>query len=215
MPFPHPPPEARTRLDALCAADPRLAAVERAAGPLPWRVRPRGFPGLLAAIVGQQVSTAAAAAIWRRLGAVEGALDPAGLLALDEPTLRAAGLSRPKVAHARALAEAFARGSLDDAAVAGMEDDAAIAAITAVRGLGPWSAEVFLVFAHERPDVFPAGDLALQEAARSLLGLAARPGPAALRALAERWAPSRALAARLLWHHWRAETGRPTMDDAA
>jgi DNA-3-methyladenine glycosylase II len=215
VPFPHPPGAARALLDQLCAADLRFAAVEQAAGPLPWRVRPRGFPGLLQAIVGQQISTAAAAAIWRRLRALDGALDPLGLLTLDEAALLGAGLSRPKAAHARGLAEAFASGRLSDAALELLDDASAVAAITTVRGLGPWSAEVFLLFAHARSDVFPAGDLALQAAAQSLLGLPARPGAAELRRLAERWRPSRALAARLLWHHWRFATGRPTMDDPA
>jgi len=192
-----------------------LATVEHAAGPLPWRTRPRGFPGLLQAIVGQQISTAAAAAIWRRLGAVEGALDPAGLLALDDQALRGAGLSRPKVAHARALAEAFVAGRLSDRVIERLDDEAAVALISGVRGLGRWSAEVFLLFAHARPDVFPAGDLALQAAAQSLFRLAERPTAPELRCRAERWRPARALAARLLWHHWRFATGRPTMDDPA
>lgn len=213
MTIPYPPDAVWAPLEQLRAADPRLAAVERTAGPLPWRVRPRGFPGLLQAIIGQQISTAAAAAIWRRLRALDGALDPVGLLGLDDAALRGAGLSRPKVAHARALADAFRSGHLCDQALEQMDDEAAVAAITAVRGLGRWSAEVFLLFAYGRPDVFPAADLALQAAAQDLFGLPARPGPAELRRLAERWRPSRALAARLLWHHWRFATGRPTMDD--
>nr|WP_283949870.1 DNA-3-methyladenine glycosylase 2 family protein [Limobrevibacterium gyesilva] len=163
--------------------------------------------------MGQQISNQAAAAIWKRLAALPGALDPAGLLALDDDALRAAGLSRPKMAHARALAEAFADGRLDAGRLAGMDDTAAIAAIAAVRGMGPWTAEVYLLFALQRPDVFPAGDVALAASAAHLKGLPARPAPAALRALAERWRPHRALAARLLWHHWRHVTGRPAMDD--
>ncbi len=163
--------------------------------------------------MGQQISTAAAAAIWRRLCALDAALDPSGLLALDEAALRGAGLSRPKIAHARSVAEAFAWGHLSDGALEHLDDESAITAITAVRGLGRWSAEVFLLFAHARPDVFPAGDLALQAAAQDLLGLPTRPGAASLRDLAELWRPARALAARLLWHHWRFATGRPTMDD--
>ncbi|CAH2601639.1 DNA-3-methyladenine glycosylase 2 family protein [Rhodovastum atsumiense] len=211
--FPHPPPAARAALDALAAADPDLARIEAAAGPLPWRRRAPGFPGLLQAIVGQQISNQAAAAIWRRLHAVPGALDPQALLALPEATLRQAGLSRPKVLHARALAAAFAEGRLSEAGLAAMDNQDAVAAIAAVRGLGTWSAEIYLLFALERPDVFPAGDLALAGAAAELKRLAARPGPAALRVLAEPWRPWRALAARLLWHHWRHLTGRPAMDD--
>lgn len=215
MTFPHPPAAARAALQRLAEADPDLAGIEAAAGPLPWRRRPAGFEGLLQAIVGQQISNMAALAIWGRLRVVEGALDPAGLLALDDAALRAAGLSRPKVAHARALAEAFADGRLEAGALAAMEDEAAIAAIASVRGLGRWSAEVYLLFALERPDVFPAGDLALAAAAAQLKGLPARPNPVALRGMAEAWQPWRGLAARLLWHHWRHLTGRPAFDDIA
>jgi len=213
--FPSPPEPARAALRLLAEADPDLARIEAAAGPLPWRRRAPGFEGLLQAIVGQQISNQAAAAIWGRLRAVPGALAPAGLLALDDEALRAAGLSRPKVAHARALAAAFAEGRLEAAALAAMEDEAAIAAIAAVRGMGRWSAEVYLLFALEREDVFPAGDLALAAAAAELKGLPARPGPVALRGLAEAWRPWRGLAARLLWHHWRHLTGRPAFDDLA
>ena len=211
--FPHPPPAMRAALDALVRQDARLATIEPTAGPLPWRVRPAGFPGLLQAIVAQQISSAAAQSIWRRLSAVPGALDPAALAALDDATLLAAGLSRPKVAHARALAAAFGDGRLSDTVLAALDDAEAVAAITAVRGLGPWTAEVYLLFALGRADVFPAGDIAVAGAAADLLGLPARPGPVELRRLAEAWRPHRALAARLLWHHWRHITGRPSMDD--
>ena len=159
------------------------------------------------------ISSQAAGAIWQRLSALPGALDPPGLLALPEDALRAAGLSRPKVAHARDLAEAFASGRLSAAGIAGMDDAAAIAAITAVRGMGPWSAEIYLLFALGRDDVFPAGDIAIAGACAALKGLATRPDPVALRRLAEPWRPWRSLAARLLWHHWRHITGRPAIDD--
>ena len=213
MTFPHPPPPARAALATLCAADPDLAAIETAAGPLPWRVRPAGFCGLFQAIVGQQISNQAAAAIWRRVAALPGATTPAGLLALSDEMLRAAGLSRPKIAHARALAAAFAEGRLDDAVLAGLDDEEAVAAISAVRGLGRWTAEVYLLFALGRADVFPAADLALAAAAAHLKRLDERPTARALLALAEAWRPHRALAARLLWHHWRHVTGRAAMDD--
>ena len=213
MEFPHAPDYARAGLMALVAQDPDLAGIEAAAGPLPWRRRAAGFPGLLQAIVGQQISNQAAAAIWRRLHAVPGARDPAGLLMLDDDTLRQAGLSRPKVLHARALADAFVSGVLNTERLAALDDQAAVAAIAAVRGMGPWSAEIYLLFALERPDVFPAGDIALAGAVASLKGLPVRPGPVALRALAACWQPWRGLAARLLWHHWRHMTGRPAIDD--
>ena len=208
-----PPPSARLALDRLISLDPDFAAIEAAAGPLPWRTRAAGFPGLLQAIVGQQISNGAAAAIWRRLAALPGALEPAGLAALADEALLGAGLSRPKVQHARAVAAAFADGRLHAGALAAMADEEAVAAMSAVRGLGRWSAEIYLLFALAREDVFPSGDLALAASAADLKGLPARPNPAALRTLALAWAPYRSSAARLLWHHWRFRTGRPTMDD--
>jgi DNA-3-methyladenine glycosylase II len=211
--FPHPPRAARAGLTRLVKLDADLAGIEDAAGPLPWRHRPGGFPGLLQAIMGQQISNQAAAAIWRRLAALPGATEPAGLLALDDDALRGAGLSRPKILHSRALAEAFADGRLHEDTLATMDDEAAIAAIASIRGMGRWTAEVYLVFALGRHDVFPAGDLALAASAAHLKSLSERPGPVPLRALAEQWRPWRALAARLLWHHWRHITGRPAMDD--
>ncbi len=213
MSFPHPPQAARVALDRLVARDPDLAAIERRAGALPWRRRPAGFPGLLQAIVGQQISNQAAAAIWGRLSVIPGALDPAGLIKLSDDDLRGAGLSRPKVSHARSLSAAFLDGTLAEAHLAGLDDEAAIAMIATVRGLGRWTAEVYLLFALGRPDVFPAGDLALAAAAADLKRLSGRPTPVELRALAEAWRPARGLAARLLWHHWRHVTGRPAMDD--
>ncbi|HTW28179.1 MAG TPA: DNA-3-methyladenine glycosylase 2 family protein [Acetobacteraceae bacterium] len=213
MHTPLPPLVARAALQTLKESDPDLAAIERQAGPLPWRTRPRGFPGLFAAITGQQISNQAAAAIWGRVRALPGALEPAGLLVLPEEALRGAGLSRTKVAHARSLAAAFVEGRLDDARLAAMDDEAAVALLMTVRGLGRWTAEVYLLFALERADVFPAGDLALAAATAHLKRLPARPDQAVLRRLAERWRPHRALAARLLWHHWRHVTGRPSMDD--
>jgi DNA-3-methyladenine glycosylase II len=211
--FPHPPAAARAALDRLMASDPDLAGIEARAGPLPWRTRAPGFPGLLQAIVAQQISNQAAAAIWGRLRVVHGALDPTGLLALSDEVLRAAGLSRPKIAHVRVLAAAFLNGTLDPAAIAAMDDEDAVAVIAAVRGLGRWTAEVYLLFALGRHDVFPAGDVALAASAAHLKGLDERPGPVALRAMAEAWRPARSMAARLLWHHWRHVTGRPALDD--
>lgn len=207
------PPAARAGLEALARLDPELARIEREAGPLPWRARPPGFEGFLSAIVGQQISNQAAAAIWRRVILLPGCQDPARFLLLEDEALRAAGLSRPKVAHARAVAVAFGAGVLGREALEAMDDAAAIAAICGVRGLGAWSAEIYLLFALQRLDVFPAGDLALQAALADLKGLAARPGAKEIRVLAGAWAPHRALAARLLWHWWRFRTGRPSMDE--
>jgi DNA-3-methyladenine glycosylase II len=213
--FPHPPAAARAAIDRLIASDPDLAGIEACAGPLPWRTRAPGFPGLLQAMVAQQISNQAAAAIWGRLRAIGGALEPAGMLTLPDEVLRAAGLSRPKMAHARLLAAAFLDGTLDPAAIAAMDDETAVASIAAIRGLGRWTAEVYLLFALGRHDVFPSGDVALQASAAHLKGLVERPGPVALRLMADAWRPARSLAARLLWHHWRHVTGRPALDDFA
>ncbi len=214
MSFPHPPRSARIGLNRLARLDADLGRIEAEAGPLPWRVRQAGFAGLLNAIVGQQISNQAAAAIWGRCRVLQDCLTPEGFLALDDTQLRAAGLSRPKIAHGRAVAEAFRTGILATDALAAMPDEEAVRVISSVRGLGIWSAEIYLLFALQRMDVFPAGDMALQAAAANLKGLAERPGPSALREIAAPWQPYRALAARLLWHWWRHVTGRPSMDDA-
>jgi DNA-3-methyladenine glycosylase II len=215
VPDPAPPLPAaeRAALRRLTARAPAFAGIERAAGPLPWRTREAGFPGLLAAIVGQQISNLAAAAIWARLVALmDGAPRAEALLALPETRLREAGLSRPKIAYARGLADAVATRSLDPDAFPAMDDEAVIGAISALNGFGRWSAEIYLLFALQRRDAFPAADLALACSAQVLLGLEARPGEKALRALAEPWAPYRGLAARLLWHHWRHLKSRPAFD---
>jgi DNA-3-methyladenine glycosylase II len=212
--FPQVPPVARLGLRRLIQIEPDLGRIEREAGPLPWRTREAGFSGLLSAIVGQQISNQAAAAIWGRLCALEGCRTPDGFLRLSDESLRTAGLSRPKVAHGRAVAQAFADGVLATETLAAMDDTAAVAAMCNVRGLGVWSAEIYLLFALERLDVFPAGDLALQAALAHLKSLPARPSAKVLRDMAVPWAPHRALAARLLWHWWRHVTGRPSMDDS-
>lgn len=193
----------------LARLDPDFAGIEQAAGPLPWRRRDPGFPGLLRTICGQMISNQAAAAIWGRVSALPGALEPAGLLLLSEEALRGAGLSRPKVSHVRALALAVTEGRLDLPALGTLPDAAAVAALSAIPGLGPWTAQVHLLFGFERPDVFPVGDVALAAGLAHLKSLPARPAPKALATMAEAWSPWRSLAARLLWHHWRHVTGRP------
>jgi DNA-3-methyladenine glycosylase II len=198
------PPAERAALRRLYRIDPRLAAIERAGGPLHWRMRPPGFATLLSAIVGQQISNAAANAIRARLEAAMPCGTPAGFLRLSEPDLRAVGFSGQKIAYGRGLAEACAEGRLDPVA---------IGAISTLKGFGRWSAEVYLLFAHARRDVFPAADLALAASVAHLLELPERPKEKPFRALAEGWAPYRGLAARLLWHHWRHVTSRPA--DAA
>ena len=187
----------------LTAIEPRFAPALAQTSPLPLRRKPQGFVTLLDAIVSQQVSTASAAAIWARLQAA-GLCDEAAVRAASEDDLRGAGLSRPKVRYARALAEA----RLDYAGLQTLPDEDVLATLTAVTGIGLWTAEVYALQALGRPDIFPAGDVALQESARRLFDLPERPGEKALRTLARDWAPERAVAARLLWAYYRVSTAR-------
>ena len=189
-------------LKALAAAEPRIAALIARVGTPQPRVRPRGFETLLRTIVGQQVSVSAADSIWKRLmAAAAGADDPAALLEVPEDALRAAGLSRQKVLYTRSLAEHVASGALDLKALPA-DDEEAIAALTDVKGIGRWSAEIYLLFAEQRPDIWPAGDLAIQVEAGRTFGLAARPNERQTRALAEPWRPFRGAAATLMWHSY-------------
>ncbi|MCU0912592.1 MAG: DNA-3-methyladenine glycosylase 2 family protein [Rhodobacteraceae bacterium] len=187
----------------LAAAEPRFAAALALTGPLPLRRSPGGFAALLDAIVAQQVSTASAAAIRGRLAAA-GLVTEDAVAAAGDDTLRACGLSRQKIRYARALAEA----RLPYATLATLPDDAVIATLVALPGIGRWTAEIYAMFALGRSDVFAPGDLALQEAARVLFDLPARPREPAFRAMAEAWSPWRAVAARLLWAYYRVETQR-------
>lgn len=189
---------------ALGAADPRLAAAHARLGPPAPRIRPRGLETLVRAIVSQQVSTAAAASIWKRLeDGLGDPADPRRLAGADPEALRAFGLSRQKAGYVRDLGARVLAGTLplDDLPA---DDEAAIRLIASVRGLGRWSAEIYLLFAEGRADVFPAGDLAVQvQAGRLLLG-GTRPSEAALRALAEPWRPHRGVAALFFWHAYNA-----------
>ena len=187
----------------LALRDGRFAPILAAVGPLPLRRRADGFSGLLHAIVGQQISTAAAAAIWARLE-VGGLTRPEALLAASEDDLRAAGLSRPKIRYARALAGA----GIDYAALRDMPSAAVVAELVALPGIGRWTAEIYACFALGHADVFPAGDLALQLAAARGFGLPDRPSERALGRMAEDWAPVRAVAARALWAYYRIMTNR-------
>ena len=186
----------------LAEAEPRFAPA-LALGPLPLRRWPEGFAALLDAIIGQQVSTASAAAIRVRMKAA-GFLDEARVAAASEEELRAAGLSRQKARYAAALA----RAQLDYAALAATPDAEVVARLVDLPGIGRWTAEIYAMFSLGRADVFAPGDLALQEAARMLFGLEARPSEKALRAMAEAWSPWRSIAARALWAYYRAAKGR-------
>ena len=191
-------------LDALVVLDPRLAPVRERAGTVRLRTGQKGFAGMARVICGQQWSTASAAAIWGRLSVLPGAAEPATFLAIDEPTLRTAGLSGGKVVSIRAVAEAVLEGRLDFAAIETMPAEDAIASLTAIKGVGPWTAEIYLLFDVGHPDIFPAGDLALKKAARDGLGLSGLPGTKELIAIAAAWSPHRGAAALLLWSYFHA-----------
>ncbi|MEI4487125.1 DNA-3-methyladenine glycosylase 2 family protein [Frigidibacter sp. MR17.14] len=185
----------------LLRAEPRFAPA--LAEPLPPRLKPAGFAALLEAIVGQQVSTASAAAITARLVAA-GLNDPARAAAATEDELRACGLSRPKVRYVSALA----RSGLDYAALQDLPVAEAVARLVALPGIGRWTAEIYALSCLGHADAFPAGDLALQEAARVLFELPARPDERSLRARAAAWSPWGSVAARALWVYYRQIRGR-------
>ena len=185
-------------------ADRDFARAIAEVGPPPPRSRPAGFMGLLHVIVAQQVSTHAAKAISARLDAALEAKTPEAFLKLTDADLRAVGFSRQKVVYGRDLAAAFLDGRLSMARLRRQSDEEVITAITSVKGLGVWSAEVFLLFSLRRPDVLPAHDLGLIVAAQRMKRLKERPSPKRLREIAEPWRPYRSYAARMLWHYYHA-----------
>ncbi len=189
-------------VEFLVQRDPDLAAVVQRHGPPPLWARRPGFGTLLHIILEQQVSLASARAAYRKLNATAHPLTPASYLALDDATLKSVGFSRQKAAYGRGLALALAGGELDLVALNRADDDGVRAALTRVKGIGPWSAEIYLLMVLRRPDVWPTGDLALALAAQRVKRTATRPGPAELEAMGEAWRPWRAAAARLLWHDY-------------
>lgn len=193
----------KASLDFLATIEPRIRqALDRVGYPEP-RTNPRGYATLLRTIVGQQVSYKAAAAVWDRLDATIGGVEsPAAIAAASDETLRSAGLSRQKSSYARSLAEEVLSGQLDLTALP-VDDEAAIAQLVRVKGIGRWSAEVYLLFAEGRPDIWPAGDLAVQIETGRIMGRDARPDEATTRAIAEAWRPHRGAAAIFTWHHYR------------
>jgi DNA-3-methyladenine glycosylase II len=187
-------------LDAVAAADARIAAALARAGYPGPRLRERGYRTLLRTIVGQQVSVAAASSMWRKLEDALGEAMPAdALLAAGFDDLRACGLSRQKQGYARSLCELVVSGELDlDDLPA--DDEEAIAQLVRIKGIGRWSAEIYLLFAEGRPDIWPAGDLAVQAGLAKILGLEERPAEKSTRELAEPWRPHRGAVAILTWH---------------
>ncbi len=192
----------RAGVDALGVIEPKMAEVIVTLGYPEPRIRPRGYETLLRTIVGQQVSVKAAAAVWNKLEASRGDLtNPQVILDASVDELRACGLSRQKQGYARSLAELVKSGSLDLGHLPDDDEDA-ITLLTQVKGIGRWSAEIYLLFAEGRQDIWPAGDLAIQIAVGRILGHEARPTEKLTRSLADAWRPHRGAAAILAWHHY-------------
>ena len=189
-----------TGLDAIAAREPGMARALEVAGYPEPRIRPTGYATLLRTIVGQQVSVAAAASVWNKLEALLGeGISPEALLAADFDALRACGFSRQKQGYARSLCELTVSGALDLTQLP-RDDEDAIAELVKIKGIGRWSAEIYLLFAEGRPDIWPAGDLAVMAGLHKILGLPERPDEKATRALAEPWRPYRGAAAIFTWH---------------
>ncbi|KWV95402.1 DNA-3-methyladenine glycosylase [Erythrobacter sp. AP23] len=190
----------REHLDAVADGDPVVAAAIERCGYPEERIRPIGYRTLLRTIVGQQVSVASAQSVWNKLEAELGEdMHARELLARDFDTLRACGLSRQKQGYARSLCELVASGELDLADLP-EDDEQAIAELTRIKGIGRWSAEIYLLFAEGRANIWPAGDLAVQEAVGRLLDLPARPSEKETRALGDKWSPYRGAMAIFTWH---------------
>ncbi len=201
-------------LAALVASDPRLAPVAMTAGPLPLRRSEPGFASLVSIVISQQVSKASAEAIEGRLRRIIDPLTADAILAAPQEAFRAAGLSRPKQATVLAVADIVAAGRLDLHRLCVLPHDEAIAAMTAIRGIGPWTAEIYLLFCAGHADIFPAKDVALQNAVGDALELGEKPGEKALAAIAESWSPWRGVAARLFWAYYAATRGRDAIPAA-
>jgi DNA-3-methyladenine glycosylase II len=202
--FIHTETDLDTALAALGKSDRRFEALLAKAGRPPRRRRADGFAGLAAIVVAQQLSTASANAIWGRLSAAFDPLDPAAILRAPPARLARLGLSAPKIRALKAIAKAVAREELALEGLAALAADEAHAALTTVHGIGPWTADIYLLSCLGHADAWPAGDLALQEAARVAFALPTRPNAKEMQALAEPWRPWRAVAARILWSYYRA-----------
>jgi DNA-3-methyladenine glycosylase II len=186
----------------LCSRDPHLARIVADYGPPPMWAREPGFSTLVHIILEQQVSLASARAAYERLLAVAAPLTPKRFLELDDAELKAAGFSRQKARYGRELASAIASGQLDLDRLHALDDEAARTTLTQVKGIGRWTANIYLLLALRRPDIWPAGDLALATAAQRVMGLRSVPAPHELEAIGAAWRPWRAVAARLLWHYY-------------
>lgn len=198
-------------LEALLSLDPRLVPIAEIAGPLPLRLGPPGFAGIAHIIVSQMISRQSAEAIWSRMVAAMGTADAERFLALDAAAVADIGLSRAKAACLRSLAEHVVSGKLDLVAAAKLPAEDAIGILTALPGIGPWTAEVYLMFSGGHADVFPAGDVALRASVGAAFSLTARPSIASVTEIALAWRPWRSIAARLFWAYYAARSGRNAM----
>lgn len=193
---------------ALLQADGRLATVFAKTGRPPLRRSEGGYRGVMRIIAGQQVSKASAAAIWHRMESVLAPMEPVHVVGLEEDAFRAAGLSGPKIKAVQSLTSAIVAGELDLSELETADDETVITQLCKVKGIGPWSAEVYSLSCLGRPDAWPGGDLALQIAAADAFALPDRPDAKAMIEIAETWRPWRSVAARLLWAYYAVMLGR-------
>lgn len=198
----------RRAVSRLRSRDATLARVLEKWGNPPFWTHTPGFPGIVMAILAQQVSLESARAAFTKLEKAIGSVNPEAFLSQDDHTLKAVGFSRQKTSCARGVANAIISGELELGALEAMDDQAAGHRLTELRGIGPWTANTYLLFALRRPDVWPSGDLALAKAIQDLRRLATTPRPEEVDTIANRWRPWRAVAARILWHHYLSERGR-------
>lgn len=192
----------------LAAGDPDLAAVVDRYGPPPLWAREPGFHTLIHIVLEQQVSLASAKAAYDRLVAVTGRLVPERFLALCDAELKAVGFSRQKTAYGRTLAQAILDGRIDLARLETLDDDQVKVQLTAIKGIGPWTADIYLLMVLRRPDTWPSGDLALASAVRRVKRMRTAPTPMKLEHIGKAWQPWRAVAARILWHYYLSTPGR-------
>ena len=193
----------------VAAQDARLAYALQLSGPLALQRQPATFASVLNIIVGQQVSTASAAAIWRRIETKVTPLTPAHYLSLNPTQIDELGMTQQKKIYAKGLAQAVVNGDLNLRRLHRLEDEEAISRLCEMKGIGRWTAEVFALFALGRVDVLPTGDLALQEAARSLYEMTARPSAQDFENMGLQWAPYRGIAAHILWAYYRYQKEFP------
>ncbi|HZV20172.1 MAG TPA: DNA-3-methyladenine glycosylase 2 family protein [Hyphomicrobiales bacterium] len=198
-------------IGCLAEAHPVFAPLWRETGSVPIRWLDGGFRGLIWVVTGQQISVAAGRAIFGRLEAALGEITPETLARADDQVLKSAGFSKGKIRTLRGLQEAALNGGLDFAALHEKRAEEAISELSKIKGIGPWTAEVYLLFAAGHPDIFPAADVALQEAAKLAFRLEARPPTRTMRAMSDSWSPWRSSAARLLWAYYRMKKGGRTV----